>query len=292
MSGFSAEWLDLREPLDACSRSAALVARLRAAAPGGTRRILDLATGTGANLRYVAPLLGGKQDWLLVDNDGALLDAVEQRLSLWSAKNGLTLSRRGETLTLRGPDLLCRARRLQLDLAHDIRRLDFESDWLVTASALLDLVAPQWLEALLAHCRAAAARLLFALTYDGVASFSPELGEDALVNDLINRHQTRDKGFGPALGPRAASDVPSTLRQYGYDMAEAPSPWRIGSTQGALQSVLIEGWAEAAVEVDPDAIDRVGRWRRRRQECIAAGKSGLYVGHRDLLAWPVANGTE
>jgi hypothetical protein len=170
--------------------------------------------------------------------------------------------------------------------------LDLESQWLVTASALLDLVAPNWLEALLARCRAGGARLLFALTYDGIASFSPKLGEDALVNDLINRHQTRDKGFGPALGPRAASDAPGRLRQYGYDVAEAPSPWRIGLTQRALQSALIEGWAEAAIEVDPDTIDLVRGWRRRRQDYIAAGKSRLYVGHRDLLAWPVADENE
>ena len=65
MSGFSAEWLALREPLDARSRSAELVARLRADAPDGTRRIVDLATGTGANLRYLAPRLGGDQDWLV-----------------------------------------------------------------------------------------------------------------------------------------------------------------------------------------------------------------------------------
>ena len=129
---------------------------------------------------------------------------------------------------------------------------------------MLDLVAPQWLEALLARCRAGGARLLFALTYDGVASFSPKLGEDALVNDLINRHQTRDKGFGPALGPRAATGLPGMLREHGYDVAEAASPWRIGSTQAALQNALIEDWAEAAVEVDPEAIDRIAGWRQRR----------------------------
>ena len=50
MSGFSAEWLSLREPLDARSRSAALVAKLRSDAPAGSRRIVDLATGTGAHL--------------------------------------------------------------------------------------------------------------------------------------------------------------------------------------------------------------------------------------------------
>ncbi|MGD8498218.1 MAG: class I SAM-dependent methyltransferase, partial [Chromatiales bacterium] len=60
MSGFSPDWLALREPLDARARSAALVDRLRAQAPRGPRRILDLGSGTGSNLRYLAPRLGGE----------------------------------------------------------------------------------------------------------------------------------------------------------------------------------------------------------------------------------------
>ena len=289
MSRFPPEWLALREPLDARSRSAALVARLRADAPGGTRRIVDLATGTGANLRYLAPRLGGDQDWLVVDKDGALLDAMSGCLRHWAAENGLIFHHYGETLTLRGPNLTCRVCREQIDLARDARRLDLESRWLVTAAALLDLVARRWLDAILASCRAADARLLFALTYDGLARFSPTLTEDALVNDLVNRHQDRDKGFGPALGPRAARETAGRIRQHGYDVAEAPSPWRVDPAHAALQSALVEGWAKAAVEVAPEAVERIDSWRRRRRDFIAAGTSSLSIGHRDLLAWPVTN---
>jgi hypothetical protein len=290
VSGFSADWLALREPLDARSRSAGLVVRLRAEAPGGTRRIVDLATGSGANLRYLAPRLGGEQDWLLVDKDGALLETMGARLRTWKVEHGLTLHERGETLTLRGPDLLCRARRMQLDLAGEARCLALDGHWLVTASALLDLVAQQWLDGLLARCRAAGAWLLFALTYDGVTSFWPTLAKDELVNALLNRHQKRDKGFGPALGPRAAWDASAIIRRHGYEVAEALTPWHIGPAEATLQSELVEGWAQAAVEVAPEQADCILGWRRQRHDYIAAGTSRLQVGHRDLLAWPVADG--
>ena len=289
MSSFSADWLTLREPLDACSRSAALVARLRAEAPGGILRIVDLATGTGANLRYLAPRLGGEQEWLLADNDGTLLEFVEERLRLWAGINELTVHRSGEALSLRGPDLMCRVYRQQIDLARDARHLNLDNRWLVTASALLDLVAARWLDTMLTRCRAAGARLLFALTYDGVASLSPSLSEDALVTELVNQHQARDKGFGPALGPRAALDAPKTLRQYGYDVAEAYTPWQMGQAQAALQRELLDGWAKAAVEVAPTEAERIDSWRRRRHDFIAAGTSSLRVGHRDLLAWPATD---
>ena len=287
MSGFSEAWLALREPLDTRSRSASLVERLRANVPAGERRIVDLATGSGANLRYLAPRIGGEQAWLLVDSDGALLEAMGARLPDWAAKHGLRFDERGGTLTLNGPDLRCQARRLQLDLAK--HQLDLDGFWLVTASALLDLVAREWLQALLPRCRAASAWLLFALTYDGVTRFQPALAEDALVNALVNRHQSRDKGFGPALGPRAARDTPAMMREHGYEVADASTPWHIDPTQAALQDALVESWAQAALEEAPAQAARISLWQRRHYQSIAAGTSRLCVGHRDLLAWPVTH---
>lgn len=289
MSGFSADWLALREPLDARSRSADLVARLQADAPDGPRRIVDLATGTGANLRYLAPRLGGRQDWLLVDNDEALLDASADRLHRWAAESGLSFGCHGDTMSLHGSDLACRIRRQRLDLARDAESLDLEDLWLLTASALLDLVAHRWLAELMNACRRKAARVLFALTYDGTASFQPSLPEDGVVIDRLNRHQTRDKGFGPALGPRAVSAAPDIMRRCGYRIAEVQTPWQIGPEDTALQMALVDGWADAAAEVGPNESERIERWRRRRLDYITAHASRLRVGHRDLLAWPVAD---
>ncbi len=69
------DWLALREPVDHRSRAADLVAPL--AEWWGSRpvqRVLDLGSGTGSNLRYLAPRLAGEQEWTLVDRDAALLD--------------------------------------------------------------------------------------------------------------------------------------------------------------------------------------------------------------------------
>ena len=74
MSHFSPDWLTLREPVDIKSRSACLIGHLREQLAQKKRlRILDLGAGTGANLRYLAPRLGGEQHWRLIDNDITLL---------------------------------------------------------------------------------------------------------------------------------------------------------------------------------------------------------------------------
>jgi SAM-dependent methyltransferase len=256
LSGFTADWLALREPADALARAGTLVAPHGA----GTRRVLDLGAGTGANLRYLAPRLGGRQEWLAVDADAALLGALASRAA--------------------PPGIEVRTRRL--DLARDLGVLPLGRFDLVTAAALLDLVSAAWLEALAARCATARADVLFALTYDGRIEWSPADGADARVRELVNAHQRTDKGFGPALGPAAAEAARRAFASQGYRMRGARSDWVLGPDSRALQAALVDGWAEAALELLPGEAATLAAWRRRRHAHLAAGASRLHVGHVDL----------
>ncbi len=263
--GFSAEWLALREEADSAARARALVARLGAAWTG-PREIVDLASGAGANLRYLAPLLGGPQDWLLVDVDETLL----ARAHLRPAERA-------------SPPHECRIRRVGLDLARDLAALAVPPGGLVTASALLDLVSRPWLEALIERCACAGAQVLFALTYDGRIELDPPEPEDDAVRALVNRHQLLDKGFGAALGPAAGRAAADAFAAAGYDVVTAPSDWRLGPADTALQRALLDGWLQAAAELEPAEGARLAAWRRRRERHIAAGRAAALVGHIDLL---------
>jgi trans-aconitate methyltransferase len=68
MSGFSPEWLALREPVDHRSRDAGVAGELKAYFAGRHAiRIADLGCGTGSNLRGTFHLLPREQHWTLVD---------------------------------------------------------------------------------------------------------------------------------------------------------------------------------------------------------------------------------
>lgn len=287
MSVFSPTWLDLREPVDAVSRSeppAALLAATRG--KSGPLRILDLGCGTGANLRYLAPRLGGKQDWTLIDSDSRLIDALPARLAAWTVDlGGRFVPDPAGAMRIRAPGLDCRVRVQRRDLADGLDERDTGDVQLVTASALLDLVSRPWLQALAGYCRRLRAVVLFALTYDGRMHFDPTAPGDERVRELINRHQLTDKGFGLALGPAAASTTLELFGGLGYRTHAVPSDWHLGSQEGPLQTELIEGWRRAAVEVAPGEAAQLHTWSRFRLAQIERSELRLDVGHMDIAGW-------
>ncbi|WP_137920069.1 class I SAM-dependent methyltransferase [Hydrogenophaga sp. 2FB] len=269
---FSADWLQQREPFDSAARNGAagrmqLLSRLTPP-QGSPWRVIDLACGTGANLRWLAPRLGGPQQWLMVDHDAALLRRIPWDFS--------------------GAGFQASTVRQQTDLARQLDTLPWHAAHLVTASALLDLVSAEWLQRLVAHAIAARAALLFALSVDGRHQWTPQDPHDATVDRLFRAHQRRDKGFGPALGADAIAACRRALRAAGYRVFTTSSDWVLDGHEqpqaAALQRALIGGMAAAAREQDPASQATLQAWCERRQAAVA--DSRLRVGHVDLLALP------
>jgi len=98
VSGFSAEWLKLREPYDLRARNAAVldaVFNLLAGQPSVT--LVDLACGTGSTFRALSPRIGARQTWRLVDNDLSLLARVSP-----SSPPGINVTNNALTYTFNG----------------------------------------------------------------------------------------------------------------------------------------------------------------------------------------------
>lgn len=284
MSGFALDWLTLREPFDRQAREegavAAAVRAWRTQRGDAPLSAIDLACGSGANLRVLAPRLGGAQRWRLVDHDPALLAAVPHIASS-------------------GPGFTAEVTPQQLDLASDLQQLSMARTDLVTASALLDLVSAPWLQTLVNQARAADAAMLFALSVDGRIDWAPVDPLDAAVHQLFAAHQRRDKGFGPALGEAAVPLAARLLRDAGYVVTQSASDWVIDGRRAppsgdrAMLVAMVDGLGAAALEqwresdpgaaaacTEQDLID----WRARRHASLPSTR--LCVGHVDLFAVP------
>ena len=85
MSGFSPDWLALREPVDHRSRDAGLAGQVAALFAQRTRvSVVDLGCGAGSNIRATYKLLPAEQRWMLVDYDARLLAVARERLTKWA----------------------------------------------------------------------------------------------------------------------------------------------------------------------------------------------------------------
>jgi SAM-dependent methyltransferase len=288
MGDFDVDWLRLRTPADRRARAADLPLLLRPHLPKEQMlHVLDLGCGTGSNLHALAPALGGAQAWLCLDADDDLLSRFADETQAWALASGLDWDARDQRVTGAESHLSCTMATRRFDLAGELAELPIEGIGLVTASALLDLVSETWLTRLVSQCAKVRVPILMALTYDGRVAFEPALSRDREVIDAVNRHQGRDKGFGPALGPDANGRLASLAAAQGYWVEVRTSDWRIRRSERELQAALIRGWSRAAREEVP-ASDQaaIAHWEAVRLAAVERGCSRINVGHRDLLAIP------
>lgn len=269
MSGFSIDWLDLREGADRRARDSDLCARAMhwlqtAPAPDREAVVVDLGAGTGSTLRALhgaghRPLL-----WRLLDHDPALLAEARRR---HGGQTGI------ETFAA--------------DLS-DIGTLPLIGARLVTASALFDLVSAEFLQRLAQALKRPAGQdpigVYSALNYDGLTRWTPSHSLDDVVLEAFNRDQRRDKGFGPALGPEAAGAMREAFSRAGFRVFSASSPWELDGTDERLASALITGIAAAVAGSSGLAASALEDWVRFRQAQVTSGS--CTVGHTDLLALP------
>jgi hypothetical protein len=268
---FSADWLALREAADHRARAddltLAIGTRLAARAETGLRAV-DLAAGTGSNVRHLLSRLPAVAHWTLVDHDAALLAQA------WRLLTPLVLPL-GRSFDVRRGDL------------NEVAALPLDGCALVTASALLDLVSADWLRAFARRCREVGADVLCALSYDGRIECAPAHPLDERVRELVNRHQRTDKGFGPALGPDAARTATDAFRDEGYEVQTAESDWVLDASRAhdaELIAQLVDGWAGAAVAMAPAESTAIEDWRTTRVHQARAGALRCRVGHVDLSA--------
>jgi SAM-dependent methyltransferase len=266
LSGFSADWLSLREPYDLAARSAAVLdAVANAFLDQASIAVVDLGCGTGATLRAVGPHLPPRQTWRLVDND----------LSLLARASALG----------RPPHVTVVAR--PVDLARDLElALEAPLD-LITTSALLDLVSAEWLDRLMVEAAARRLPVYAALSYDGRAIVEPAAPFDIELLAGFNLHQRTDKGFGPALGPTAAAQAVERFEHFGYAVVQGRSDWVFGPDDRDIQDALFAGWAELGALTTTLTADEIVRWLAGRRACLAAGRSSLRIGHLDVFARPI-----
>ena len=269
MSGFSIEWLNLREVSDHRSRDKELLKtavdwlnNLKAK----DKVIVDLGSGTGSTIRGLQryKTLTPSVQWRLVDNDPELLaEAVHRHSEEYSIESFL------------------------VDLSAT-QKLPLKSVSLITASALLDLVSGDFIRDL---CQLIKEKnedrplgFYSALNYDGCIKWTPFHPLDAAILMNFNTDQRRDKGFGPALGPDATDFLKTQFHSTKFQCLSAKSPWLLGSADYLLTESLINGISGVAVKTDELTNSDIQDWKTFRMKNVRNGT--CFLGHTDILVLP------
>lgn len=265
MTVFSPDWLALREPIDARARNTDVRDAVAAHMAGRSHlTVVDLGSGTGSTLRALEPHLGPGQRWRLVDNDANLL---------------------AHATALLGPAGLS-FETTPFDFSRTIEPLLEGPTDLVTASALFDLVSKQWL---VDFTHSVATRLLpvyVALSYDGRTQLEPADPLDSVIVASFNDHQLTDKGFGPALGPKAVETATAMLEASGFTVLKGQSDWVATAAEGEFLAALLAGWVDAAKQTKRVESADIDAWLYRRLRAIDADELTVTVGHADFFASP------
>lgn len=270
---YAPQWLELRESADADARAAELLDPLRirlANLPGRATGLTvhDLGCGTGSMGRWLAPRLDGAQRWVLHDQDPNLL-----RLAVARAPRAAADGSPVTVTTRRG----------------DIGRLtaaDLDGASLVTASALLDVLTVEEIEALAAACAGAGVPALLTLSVVGRVDLVPAHPMDTEIAEAFNAHQRASD----LLGPDAITVACEAFAQRGATVRVHPSPWQLDTRHTALIEEWLRGWVGAACEQRPELTERAEAYLRDRLAANAAGELRAVVHHSDLLALPRPRG--
>jgi len=269
MSGFSIEWLNLREASDHRARDKNL---LKNAVDWlnnlqtKERVIVDLGSGTGSTIRCLQRFTTQLPSiqWRLVDNDPEVLaEAIDRHSNDYSVESFL------------------------VDLS-ETQKLPLDSVSMITASALFDLVSENFIQEL---CQLVKGKndyrpvgLYSALNYNGCIKWTPSHPLDAAILVNFNTDQRRDKGFGPALGPDASDFLQSQFNVTKFQCLKANSPWLLDSGDYLITESLINGISEVALQTDGLTNSDVLSWKAFRIKNMRAGS--CFLGHTDILVLP------
>ncbi|MFE0021434.1 class I SAM-dependent methyltransferase [Amycolatopsis sp. NPDC059021] len=266
-SGFSVEWLRLRESADAAARAGELVDLLRTRLPSRAPLVIrDLGCGTGAMGRWLARRLPCPQRWILHDRDPVLLTHASENLPA----TGMG----GEPVTVETE-------------RRDITQLhadDLADTSLVTASALLDLLTADEVTALADAC--AEHPTLLALSVEGRVELTPPDPLDGEIEAAFNAHQRRTAEGRDLLGPDAVDFAAGEFERRGAVVHRHASPWRLGAAEAPLLAEWLRGWVAAACAHQPGLTAAAESYLDRRLAECADGALRAVIHHGDLLALP------
>jgi SAM-dependent methyltransferase len=281
---FAADWLRLREPVDARARSRRVLGQLlKSLGSRSALRACDLGSGTGAAIRFLAPALAlPRQRWIAVEPDPDLVAFAPEH---WRA-DGWSVCQNGDRWTIQRGDI-------QIEL--EIRTCSLEAidtnepaeHDLVTAQAVADVVSSEALIDAIHRLLRPGGLAYVTGTYAGSTVFRDLDGTLDPRQELVERsfHAGMDeRAWIP--GSRAGGTLAARLAAAGLQIiAQDSADWVVGDQDADLLAAMLALVSRSAAQAASSAdVGAIAAWAQHQRALLDVGRLTLRAAHVDLLA--------
>jgi hypothetical protein len=282
---FTTTWINLRESYDMLSRSD-LLQNLYKKNKMNLKKVIDLGGGNGSFLRWCHYKNIIYDDFLIIDNDEALLKSFYPRTKSYLSKMSLSL-KKDNMMSYRIQNIKKNKDGfITLKKQDFYKSIDIINDYnLVSFSAVSDLLSKKFIKYLFDKIDKGT-NLYFSICFDGRVKWKNKNKHDKYIVSMFNQHQKQEKTTGVALGLNSINFIKNLSKKNGYKIYIADSSWSVDSQDNdsrIFQKAYINTIYKPLKKYELTDQDILKDWLRSKQNDIESKNSNLVVGHKDIL---------
>ena len=282
---FTATWINLRESYDMLSRSD-LLQNLYKKNKLNLKKVIDLGGGNGSFLRWCHYKNIIYDDFLIIDNDEALLKSFYPRTKSYLSTISLSLIK-DNMMSYRIQNLKTNKDGfITLKKQDFYKSIDIINDYnLVSFSAVSDLLSKKFIKCLFDKIDKGT-NLYFSICFDGRVKWKNKNKHDKYIVSMFNQHQKQEKTTGVALGLDSINFIKNLSKKNDYKIYIADSSWSVDSQDNdsrIFQKAYLNTIYKPLKKFELTDKDILENWLKSKQNDIENKNSNLVVGHKDIL---------
>ena len=282
---FTATWINLRESYDMLSRSD-LLQNLYKNNKLNLKKVIDLGGGNGSFLRWCHYKNIIYDDFLIIDNDEALLKSFYPRTKSYLSTISLSLIK-DNMMSYRIQNLKTNKDGfITLKKQDFYKSIDIINDYnLVSFSAVSDLLSKKFIKCLFDKVNKGT-NLYFSICFDGRVKWKNKNKHDKYIVSMFNQHQKQEKTTGVALGLNSINFIKNLSKKNDYKIYIADSSWSVDSQDNdsrIFQKAYLNTIYKPLKKFELTDKDILENWLKSKQNDIENKNSNLVVGHKDIL---------
>jgi len=282
---FTTTWINLRESYDMLSRSD-LLQNLYKNNKMNLKKVIDLGGGNGSFLRWCHYKNIIYDDFLIIDNDEALLKSFYPRTKSYLSTISLSLIK-DNMMSYRIQNLKTNKDGfITLKKQDFYKSIDIINDYnLVSFSAVSDLLSKKFIKCLFDKIDKGT-NLYFSICFDGRVKWKNKNKHDKYIVSMFNQHQKQEKTTGVALGLNSINFIKNLSKKNDYKIYIADSSWSVDSQDNdsrIFQKAYLNTIYKPLKKFELTDKDILENWFKSKQNDIENKNSNLVVGHKDIL---------